>query len=51
MSEEAQAGGLEIDEQPQRRRVWRGALRSVVLPLLVVAAIAGAIWWIDYRPD
>jgi peroxiredoxin len=52
MSEEAQAGGpLEIDEQPQRRRVWRGALRSVVLPLVVVAAIAGVIWWIDYRPD
>ena len=52
MSEEVQGGGpLEIDEQPQRRRVWRGAMRSVVLPLVVVAAIAGAIWWIDYRPD
>ncbi len=30
-----------------RARVWR----SVVLPLLVVGAIAGAIWWLEYRPE
>ncbi len=41
----------EADEAPQRRRVWRGPWRSVILPLLVVAAIVAAIWWLDYRPD
>ena len=52
MAEELRATGpVEVDESPQRRRVWRGPWRSVVLPLVVVAAIAGAIWWLDYRPD
>jgi len=50
MAEDWQAGGsLDIDEAPQRRRVWRGPWRSLILPLLVVAAIAAAIWWLDYR--
>lgn len=40
-----------IDEAPQRRRTWRGPWRSVIFPLLVVAAIAAAIWYLDYRPD
>jgi peroxiredoxin len=39
----------EVDEAPQRRRVWAGPWRSVVLPLLVVAAIVGAIWYIESR--
>ena len=52
MAEDLQATGpMEVDEAPQRRRVWRGPWRSVVLPLVVVGAIAGAIWWLDYRPD
>ena len=52
MAEDLQATGpVEVDEAPQRRRVWRGPWRSVVFPLLVVAAIAAAIWWLDYRPD
>jgi thiol-disulfide isomerase/thioredoxin len=52
MTEDWQAGGpLEIDDAPQRRRVWRGPWRSVLFPVLVVAAIAAAIWWLEYRDD
>ncbi len=52
MAEDVQASdSLEVDEAPQRRRVWRGPWRSVVFPLLVVAAIAAAIWWLEYRPQ
>lgn len=36
-----------IDERPQRRREWAGGLRSVVLPLLVLAAIVGAVWYVQ----
>ena len=41
---------LEVDEAPQRRRVWRGVWRSLIFPLLVVAVIAFTIWWLEYRP-
>lgn len=41
----------EIDERPQRRREWSGALRSVVLPIVTVAAIVGAIWYIEQRDE
>ncbi len=52
MSEDRQASGPpEVEETVQRRRVWRGPWRSLVFPLLVVAAIAAAIWWLEYRPD
>lgn len=52
MADDWQASGpVEVDEAPQRRRVWRGPWRSVVFPLLVVAAIAAAIWWLEYRPE
>lgn len=52
MTEDWQTSGpLEVDEAPQRRRVWRGVWRSLVFPLVVVAAIAAAIWWLEYRPD
>jgi len=52
MSEDWQASGPpEVEEAVQRRRVWRGPWRSLVFPLLVVAAIAAAIWWLGYRPD
>jgi thiol-disulfide isomerase/thioredoxin len=39
----------DVDEAPQRRRVWAGPWRSVVLPLVVVAAIVGTIWYIESR--
>lgn len=52
MSEDWRASApREVEEAPQRRRVWRGPWRSVVFPLLVVAAIAFAIWWLEYRAD
>ena len=52
MAEDMQASGsAEVDEAPQRRRVWRGPWRSVVFPLLVVGAIVAAIWWLEYQPD
>ncbi len=51
MAEDIQASGpAEVDEAPQRR-VWRGPWRSLILPLLVVGAIAAVIWWLEYRPD
>ncbi|HWQ27943.1 MAG TPA: redoxin domain-containing protein [Dehalococcoidia bacterium] len=35
-----------VEERPQRRRQWSGALTSVVLPVLLVAAIVlGLLWW------
>ena len=37
----------EIDERPQRRREWAGGLRSVVAPLLLVAAIVAAVWYLE----
>lgn len=36
-----------VDERPQRRREWAGGLRSVVLPVLIVAAIVGAVWYLQ----
>ena len=52
MADDLQApGSLEVDEAPQRRRTWRGPWRSVVFPLLVVGAVAAAIWWLEYRPQ
>lgn len=37
----------EIDDRPQRRREWSGVARSLALPLLIVAAIVGAIWYLE----
>ena len=37
----------ELDERPQRRREWSGPLRSVVLPLVAVAAIVVAVWYLQ----
>lgn len=42
--------GVEDTGQWLRQRRHAGMFRRWVLPLLVIAAIAGAIWWIDYRP-
>jgi len=38
-----------FDEHPQRRREWSGAWRSVVVPVLAVAAIAGGILYWESR--
>lgn len=35
------------DERPQRHREWSGPLRSVGLPLLVVAVIVLAVWYLE----
>ena len=40
-----------VDERPQRRREWSGAGRSVLLPLLIVGAIVGAIWYLEVGRD
>ncbi|MSQ60982.1 MAG: TlpA family protein disulfide reductase [Dehalococcoidia bacterium] len=37
----------ELDERPQRRREWSGPLRSIVLPILAVAAIVGVVWLVE----
>src|SRR5579859_1096230 len=36
-----------IEENPQQRREWHGAWRSIVLPLAVVAAVAAAIYGVQ----
>jgi len=38
-----------IEERPQNRREWSGALRSLVLPVLIIAAIVGAIYYLERR--
>ena len=40
---------LEIEDRPQSRREWSGWLRSMVLPLMLVAAIAGGLWYFQSR--
>lgn len=46
-----QPGSDAVDEHPQRRRTWKGAFRSVILPVLAVAAIGASIWYLEYRPS
>lgn len=41
----------EVDERPQRRREWSGGARSVVLPLVIVAAIVLAVWYLERRGE
>jgi cytochrome c biogenesis protein CcmG, thiol:disulfide interchange protein DsbE len=36
-----------VEERPQNRREWSGALRSLVLPVLIVAAIVGVLLYVD----
>lgn len=38
-----------VEERPQRRREWSGALRSLVLPLAMLTAIVGGLWWWENR--
>ncbi|HEU5323256.1 MAG TPA: TlpA disulfide reductase family protein, partial [Methylomirabilota bacterium] len=40
-----------VEERPQNRREWSGAVRSLVLPLLIVATIVGALVYLDRRGD
>jgi peroxiredoxin len=39
----------ELDERPQSRREWSGWLRSVVLPISIVVAIVGGLFWYESR--
>jgi len=34
-----------LEERPQRRREWSGGVQSLVLPLALLAAIVGGLWY------
>ena len=36
-----------VDDRPQNRREWSGAMRSLVLPLLIVGTIVGGLWYFE----
>ena len=36
-----------VEERPQNRREWSGALRSLLLPALIVATIVGIIFYVE----
>ena len=38
-----------VEERPQNRREWSGALRSLVLPVLLVATIVGGLFYLEQR--
>lgn len=41
-----------IEERPQNRREWSGGLRSLALPILIVATIVGVLVYFErWRPD
>jgi peroxiredoxin len=40
-----------IEERPQNRRQWSGAIRSLVLPLLIVATIVGVLLYVERVRD
>jgi peroxiredoxin len=40
-----------VEERPQNRREWSGVVRSLVLPLLIVATIVGVLLYIEQRRD
>ena len=40
-----------VEERPQNRREWSGVLRSLVLPVLIVAAIVGVLLFVDRLRD
>jgi cytochrome c biogenesis protein CcmG/thiol:disulfide interchange protein DsbE len=39
----------ELAERPQSRREWSGWLRSIVLPIAVLVAIVGGLFWYQSR--
>lgn len=52
MAEHREAPGpRDVRWASQPLRTWRGLWRRAVYPLLVIAAIAAAIWWLGYRSD
>ncbi len=52
MSDNVEASGpLRAEQAPLPPRARRGPWRTLVFPLLVIVAIAAAIWWLDYRPE
>jgi peroxiredoxin len=40
-----------IEERPQNRREWSGVLRSLLLPVLLVATIVGVLFYIERTRD
>lgn len=40
-----------IEERPQGRREWSGVLRSLVLPIIIVATIVGVLLWFERERD
>ena len=40
-----------IEERPQGRREWSGAVRSLVLPVIIVATIVGVLLWFERERD
>lgn len=40
-----------VEERPQNRRQWSGAVQSLVLPALIVATIVGALLWYERGRD
>lgn len=37
------------DERPTRRREYSGAASTLGVAVLVIAVVAGALWWFDFR--
>jgi len=40
-----------VEERPQNRREWSGVMRSLALPLLIVATIVGVLFYVERRRD
>jgi peroxiredoxin len=40
-----------VEERPQNRREWSGPVRSLAVPLLLLGAIVGGLFYIDRRGD
>jgi cytochrome c biogenesis protein CcmG/thiol:disulfide interchange protein DsbE len=38
-----------VEERPQNRREWSGVVRSLVLPVLIVATIVGVLFYLERR--
>ncbi len=49
MTDNLEAGEPPVAGRTAAARTRRGLLRRVLYPFLVIAAIAGVIWWIGYR--
>jgi thiol-disulfide isomerase/thioredoxin len=40
-----------VEERPQGRREWSGAIRSLLVPVLIVATIVGVLLWVERTRD